>query len=158
MKSDQVLSEYLAQNLGSSQRGTTCLLQKMLCNMSCKAELLLNRPNLWSIFIPHGFDLTLTALYHFTVAENIPFLKDMTYNLNFSVYKCTYLPKMLWKVTHSEIWSRQDPFTWDLSTRIISDESGGKHAVETHIDCDERRTWNLLIRFGLGSSAYVEIS
>jgi len=57
---------------------------------------------------------------------------------NLNPYKCTRLPKTLWKVIHSGTQSQQDPFTGDLiasdSTRIIRDESELKQAIEAHID------------------------
>lgn len=65
----------LRRVFGAKLGSTACLLQRMLCNMSCKAELLPNMPHL--CFNKHiytlRFDLALTALYDFTVPENIPF-------------------------------------------------------------------------------------
>jgi hypothetical protein len=53
-------------------------------------------------------------------------------------YKCTYLPKTLWMVTHSKSRSRRDLVTGDLvasdSTRAISDKSSLKQAAEKHFD------------------------
>jgi hypothetical protein len=72
------LGEYLAQKLGFTVPASAR--PRAFCKGCCvtclaKPNLLPNMPNYVStnIFIPYGFDLALTALYDFTVAENIPF-------------------------------------------------------------------------------------
>ncbi len=63
--------------------------------------------------------------------------------VDLGAYKCAYLPKTLWRVTHSKSQSRQDLATGDLvasdSTRTISDELSLKQASEKHFDwsCQE---------------------
>lgn len=53
-------------------------------------------------------------------------------------YKCTHLPKTLWRVTHFGTQSGQDLDTGDLvasdSDRIISDSLKLKQAVENHFN------------------------
>ncbi|KAI1131603.1 hypothetical protein F5Y10DRAFT_261984 [Nemania abortiva] len=60
-----------------------------------------------------------------------------------STYQCTYLPNPLWRVTHSQSQSKQDPVTGDLvasdSDRKISDKSSLKQAVEEHFNWGSRR-------------------
>ncbi|KAI0528366.1 hypothetical protein GGR58DRAFT_496221 [Xylaria digitata] len=60
-----------------------------------------------------------------------------------NTYKCTYLPETLWRVTHSQSQSRQEPFTGDLvasdSDRQISDKLSLKRAVEEHFNWGSRR-------------------
>ncbi|KAI1206764.1 uncharacterized protein F4807DRAFT_438210 [Annulohypoxylon truncatum] len=55
-----------------------------------------------------------------------------------NTYKCTYLPKTLWRVTDSESRSMRDPITRDHVAencdRTISDKSGLKQAVEDHFN------------------------
>ena len=64
--------------------------------------------------------------------------ETMTEPWNLNPYKCTHLPKTLWKVIHCGTQSQTDPFTGDLiasdSTRIFSDSSELKQAIEAHID------------------------
>lgn len=57
-------------------------------------------------------------------------------------YKCAHLPGTFWRVIHSNTQSRQDCATGDIvaadSTRIFSDETSLKQAVESHF------VWNRL--------------
>nr|CEG03909.1 unnamed protein product [Fusarium acuminatum CS5907] len=58
-------------------------------------------------------------------------------------YKCTSLPKTLWRVTHSGSQSHRDPVTKDLvasdRTRTISAKSSLKQAAEGHFDWGNRQ-------------------
>jgi hypothetical protein len=79
----------------------------MLCNVSLQsriaAQQLPDMPNLLSKkrIYTSQFDPCVNGPIWFHCRWKHPIFQRHDWTLNLSVYKCTYLPKMLWKVTHS---------------------------------------------------------
>ncbi len=79
-------------------------------------------------------------------------LPEVVAGFDLSAYKCTCLPKTLWRVTHPGSQSRRDVTTGDLvasdSTRAISDKTSLKQAAKEHFDWACRKSSCFLSVFG----------